>query len=195
MKMKALSENRFFRQLSTLPLWLMLTGCVGTFQDVKPSVWGSPPATRPQTLVVGTINITDARVTPAQSDFYLDHLREGVRSWCAGQHAFTDVILNAPSPVPETAIVLTGHISEVEPGSKSARFWVGMGAGQARIQGEFSIRDSMGKPLCTFSANRTYLGGSGIGGWDMMPFEDLFTKLGAGLAETTDKWLKGEKLE
>ena len=40
--------------------------------------------------------------------------------------------------------------------------------------------------------DKLYLGGQGIGGWDMMKIEDLVDQLGQLAAETTDKWVRGE---
>lgn len=174
---------------------MILLGCAGTFHDVEPRVALKPPAVRPGTLVVGEVTVGDTRVAPPEAVAYIFHFREGVRHWSTNHQAFKEVITEPTAGVPSDAIVLSGIIQDVEKGSKAARFWVGMGAGQARVQGNFELKDSAGRSLCTFMANRSYLGGVGAGGWDMLNFEDLFTKLGEVTAETTDKWLKGQKMD
>ena len=173
----------------------ILIGCAGTFHDVKPGAALKPPAIRPGTLVVGEVIVEDTRVAPSEAATYVFHFRQGVQHWSTNHQAFKEVITAPSAGVPSDAIVLSGVIRDVEKGSKAARFWVGMGAGQARVQGNFEIKDSAGTSLCTFMANRSYLGGVGAGGWDMLNFEDLFTKLGEVTAETTDKWLKGQKID
>lgn len=174
---------------------MILIGCAGTFHDVKPGTALKPPAVRPGALVVGEVIIGDNRVAPPEAAAYIFHFREGVRRWSTNHQAFKEVVTEPSAGVPIDAIVLSGVIQDVEKGSKAARFWVGMGAGQARVQGNFEIRDSAGNSLCTFMANRSYLGGVGAGGFDMLNFEDLFTKLGEVAAETTDRWLKGQKID
>ena len=72
---------------------------------------------------------------------------------------------------------------------------VGMGAGQQRVRGEFVTNAADGTKLTAFVVRKSYLGGQGIGGWDMMKIEDLVDPLGKLAAETTDKWVRGAKIE
>lgn len=60
--------------------------------------------------------------------------------------------------------------------------------------GEFQLLDNQGRELTKFKVRKSYLGGAGIGGWDMLKTEDLVKQLGELVAETTDKWLRGEKI-
>jgi len=69
---------------------------------------------------------------------------------------------------------------------------VGMDAGKKRVLGEFAVHAADGTKLTAFTARKSYLGGQGIGGWDMMKIEDLVDQLGQLAAETTDKWVRGE---
>jgi hypothetical protein len=176
-------------------LCLFATGCVSTFKEVKPLTGGPPPKERPAALALGELKITDARLSEAERGVMVHAFQLGVEKWNA-EHKSLDVLRVFPATnVPPTAIVLTGTITEVEKGSAAARFWVGMGAGQERAQGEFTLCATNGTPLTAFVARKSYLGGSGIGGWDMMKLEDLIDQLGQLVAETTDKWLRGEKIE
>jgi hypothetical protein len=70
-----------------------------------------------------------------------------------------------------------------------------MGAGQSRIVGEFRFSDESGKNLGGFTARRSYLGGAGAGGGDVISIEELFVRLGEEVAESTQKWVKGENIE
>lgn len=119
----------------------------------------------------------------------------GVEKWCTEHKRFDFRKEVSASDGPSAVIVVNGAITEIEKGSASARFWVGMGAGQQRVQGDFAINAADGTKLTAFSARKSYLGGQGIGGWDMIKLEDLMDQLGQLVAETTDKWLRGEKIE
>lgn len=117
-----------------------------------------------------------------------------MESWVTKNRAFDSVNVGGEWPLPVGTMAMVGDIFEVEKGSSSMRFWVGMGAGQARAQGEFRLLDNKGRELAKFSVRKSYLGGTGIGGWDMLKTEDLVKQLGELVAETTDKWLRGEKI-
>lgn len=174
---------------------LFLIGCIGTFKEIKPLGGGSPPHQRPNVLAIAEIKVTDIRISEPEQKMLIHAFQLGVEKWCAEHKAFEfrkDVSLtNGPTG----AVVLSGVITEIEKGSASARFWVGMGAGQQRVQGNFAINAADGTELKAFSARKSYLGGQGIGGWDMMKLEDLMDQLGQLVAKTTDKWLRGEKME
>ncbi len=172
---------------------LMLCGCVGTFKEVTPVAIGPAPAQRPTMLVLGETKVSDGRLSAAEQRLISQSFQMGVEKWCAENKSFAISI--GSSNVPPEAIVLTGDITEVEKGSASERFWVGMGAGQAKVAGQFTLTKPDGKPLGSFNARKSYLGGQGIGGWDMMDMNDLAGRLGQLVAEMTDKWVHGEKME
>lgn len=173
----------------------VLTGCVSTFKEVKPLSVGPPPKQRPAVLALGDIKVTDARLSEADQKVMVHAFDLGVEKWCAEHKAFEVRRDVSTTNVPPGAIVLNGTITEIEKGSAAARFWVGMGAGQQRIAGEFAINGTDGTKLMAFAARKSYLGGQGIGGWDMMKLEDLVDQLGQLVAQSTDKWLRGEKLD
>lgn len=173
-------------------LWI---GCVGTFKELKPLGGGSPPREKPSILAVGEIKVADGRISEPEQKILIHAFQLGVEKWCAEHKAFEFRKDISTTDNASAAIVLNGAITEIEKGSASARFWVGMGAGQQRVQGNFSVNATDGTKLTAFSARKSYLGGQGIGGWDMMKLEDLMDQLGQLVAETTDKWLRGEKIE
>ena len=166
---------------------------MGTFHEVKTLSPGRTPAEPPTALVLGDVQIADARLTAGEKELYRLKFRQGVETWFAKTNAFESVL--SGTNVPPRGIVLSGTISEVEKGSAAARFWVGMGAGQARIQGEFEIKDAAGQSHVRFTARRSYLGGTGIGGAGMLSMDELTFRLGQTVAETIFRWLHGQKLE
>lgn len=169
-------------------------GCAGTFKEVKPVTTSAPPAQRPAVLVIGSVTLSDRRLAEAEKQILLRAFQLGIETWAAKNHAFTAVQLGGSAPLPSSTMAVVGDIAEVEKGSAAMRFWVGMGAGQARVQGEFQLLDNQGRELTKFTARKSYLGGVGAGGWDMLKTEDLVKQLGELVAETTDKWLRGEKV-
>jgi len=173
----------------------VLTGCVSTFKEVKPLGGGPPPKERPSILALGDIKVTDARISEPEQKMMVHAFQLGAEKWCADHKGFEFRKEISATNVPPSAIVLNGTITEIEKGSAAARFWVGMGAGQKRVLGEFAVNAADGTKLTAFTARKSYLGGQGIGGWDMMKMEDLVDQLGQLVAETAEKWVRGEILE
>ena len=173
---------------------MMLVGCVGTFKEVHSLGGGPPPKERPSALVVADITIADTRLSEPEQKVMQHAFRLGVEKWCA-EHKVANVLADLPAGASQDTLVLKGVVTEVEKGSAAARFWVGMGAGQQRAVGEFTVHAADGTRLTAFKVRRSYLGGNGIGGWDMMKLEDLVDQLGQLAAETLDKWLRGQKIE
>jgi hypothetical protein len=184
-----LSSCRF--ALALLPI--LAAGCAGTFHEVRTLSPGRPPVEQPTVLVLGEIRVTDARLSAPEKEIYKFKFEEGMQAWFSKTNIFESVI--SSTNLPPHSIVLSGTIIEVEEGSAAARFLVGMGAGQARVQGEFEIKDVTGQSLTRFSARRSYLGGVGIGGAGMLDMNELTLRLGETVAETVSKWLHGQKLE
>jgi hypothetical protein len=173
----------------------LLTGCVSTFREVKPLGGGPPPKERPTVLAFGDIKVTDARYSEPEQKVMLHAFQLGVEKWCT-EHKDLEVRKDVSTTnAPPIVIVLNGTITEIEKGSAAKRFWVGMGAGQERARGEFALNATDGAQLTAFVARKSYLGGSGIGGLDMLKLEDLVVQLGQLVAETTDKWIRGQKIE
>jgi hypothetical protein len=174
---------------------IVLTGCVSTFKEIKPLASGPPPKERPSVLMVGELQISDSRIAESEQKALGNAFQLGVEKWCTEHKAIAIRNGTGGGNLPANSIVLNGKITEIEKGSAAARFWVGMGAGQQRAQGEFVVHDADGTRLTSFTARKSYLGGLGIGGGDMMKMEDLLDQLGQLVAETTDKWLRGEKID
>lgn len=141
------------------------------------------------------MQIAESRLSATEKEVHRLKFRQGVQEWFSKTNVFETIVVDSGTNPPPHSIVLGGTIQEVEKGSGAARFWVGMGAGQARVSGEFEIKDAAGNNLTRFMANRTYLGGSGIGGGTMLSMEELTFRLGQTVAETTWKWIQGRKIE
>jgi len=176
-------------------LLLLTSGCAGTFSNVRPITAGTPPAIHPKYLQIGKIEITDARIAPNEARDYIYHFHQGFLAWNTEHEVFANVLDEKATNISSDAVVLMGSILDVEKGSEAMRLWVGMGAGQERLEGNFEIKDAAGKTLVSFAVHKSYLGGTGSGGSDMMSFDDLFNKMGAYVAETTEEWLQGKKLQ
>jgi hypothetical protein len=116
--------------LFTGAVWL-LTGCAGTFHEVKPLTISAPPAKRLSTLILGEIKITDNRVTKAEAESFANAIRRGVNDWALTKKVFQTIIIAPPRIRPVMgSLVLTGAVTEVEKGSHAARFWGGRGRGK-----------------------------------------------------------------
>lgn len=181
-------------------LWILLgafsAGCAGTFKEVKPTTLNAPPSSRPTALACGKVQITDARLSEEEKATMLNAFKLGMKKWSTEHKAFSFVSLASDTnAAPPQSMILNGTIHEVEKGSAAARFWVGMGAGQARVQGDFFLASSDGQTLVRFTARKSYLGGLGAGGMSMLKTDELVGQLGELTAETTDKWLKGQKID
>lgn len=161
-----------------------------TFAGVKPELAAPPPATPPKTLVIGEVKMTDALWEPHRLQF-----RRSIEEWFKRNGGFESVLAERPAQVPADSIVLLSSITEVDKGSAALRWIVGMGAGQAKVKGDFEIQSPAGATLAKFSAQESYLGGAGIGGAGFLDMDDLFRRFAETVAETTRKWARGEKIE
>jgi hypothetical protein len=108
---------------------------------------------------------------------------------------FEAVVVERPSEPPLGSIVLVGTITEVDKGSAALRWIVGMGAGRARVSGDFEIQSPGGAVLAKFSAQESYLGGAGIGGAGFLDMEDLVRRLAETVAKITRDWAHGKPIE
>jgi hypothetical protein len=116
-----------------------------------------------------------------------DIFNKGVIEWVDRNRrpewiATTDRTLRTPS-----AYRLSGTITRMSYGIPAVRFFVGMGAGQAKVGGEFTLLDPSGQPIARFDSRETYLGGIGIGGLDFLSHETLIRRFAETVAEEAIK--------
>jgi hypothetical protein len=189
------AQSGLFGSALLATMVLVGTGCSGTFKEVNTLAVSPPPKEKPAVLALGEVKITDPRFSGSEQTIMVQAFQLGVQEWCAKSKAFEVHEQNALTNGPANAIILSGTITEIEKGSAAARFWVGMGAGQERVRGEFVLHGADGTQLASFNARSSYLGGVGIGGWDTLKIQDVVGRLGEVVAEMCYKWAQGQKLE
>ena len=91
--------------------------------------------------------------------------------------------------------IVSGTITEIDRGSAAARFIIGFGAGRAIARGTFEIHVASGLTLAKFESRKSYSGGAGIGGADMVSMKELVQQLGAETANVVTRWTKGQRLD
>lgn len=174
-----------------LTLALVASGC--TFRSVKPTLGDAHAAAsqpRATSIVVGDIAAGDALW-----DAYRLHVSRGITDWYARNAQDLRVLTTKPAaPAPGT-VILVGTITNVDKGNAALRWIVGMGAGQAKVNGDFEIQSLDGAPLVKFSARESYLGGAGIGGAGFLDMDDLMKRFAETVAETALKWSRGQPIE
>jgi hypothetical protein len=173
------------RLIAVAALVVALTGC--TFASVRPEVAGTPPPTPPRVLVIGDVSFEDALWEP-----YRLHFARGVNDWLKRNGGFESVLMERPATLPADGVVLISRITELDKGSPALRLLVGMGAGKAKIKGQFELQDSSGKVLTRFSSSEAYLGGAGIGGAGFIDMDDLTRRLAETVAEAARDFARGK---
>ncbi len=68
-----------------------------------------------------------------------------------------DALLDSGEPIPEGSLVLAGRFTDLDPGSQSARVWIGFGAGKSRVCIEGEVTDAQSS-LGEFSHCRAGIG-------------------------------------
>src|SRR5262245_50963350 len=167
---------------------LVVAGC--TFSGVKPQLVGPPPKSVPTSLVLGEIRVADSFWESAKL-----HFRRGVSDWYTRNGGFQSVLPEPPDAPAPDSITLTGTITDIDKGSTALRWIVGMGAGQAKVKGEFQILGPDGAVLTKFTARESYLGGAGIGGANFLDMDDLVRRFAETVAETTQRWARGVAID
>ncbi|MHC1744726.1 MAG: DUF4410 domain-containing protein [Syntrophobacteraceae bacterium] len=162
----------------------ILAGC--TFKRVHPEVFRAPTQ-KYAIMAVGEVSSADKLYEHLALQF-----RRGFIQKLRAAQAFETVQDPAVEPVPESAVLFSGQLTNVEKGSTAMRWIVGMGAGKAYIMGRFTITSPSGEVLAKFDAHESYLGGAGIGGANLLDMDDLARKFGETVAEKTIKWSRGD---
>ena len=68
-----------------------------------------------------------------------------------------DALLDSGEPIPDGSLVLAGRFTDLDPGSQSARVWIGFGAGKSRVCIEGEVTDAQSS-LGEFSHCRAGIG-------------------------------------
>jgi hypothetical protein len=173
----------------------LTSGCAGTFHEASVEITGTPPSQKPSMLVIGEVKVTDAKVPPPEQEVLANAFKRGLDQWSKKNNVYESIVFSQPVAATAASISINAAITEVAKGSAAERFWVGMGAGQARISGEVEIHGSDGGLLTKFKVRKSYLGGLGAGGADVLTMEDLAQQLGELTADSTWTWLQGKEIK
>jgi hypothetical protein len=164
----------------------LLAGCTAASDTSHTTL--DTPVHRPAVLVLGEVGVADPLW-----ETYRPYFRRGAEEWLRRNPSFEQVLLERPARMRADSAVLVGTITEMDKGDPKLRFFVRMGAGRARITGDFEIQGPAGEPYVRFTSEESYRGGSGGAG--TLDLEDLFKRLGAVVAETAARWARGEPLD
>lgn len=108
-------------------------------------------------------------------------------------HSVT-LVTQAPRENADT-LVLKGWITEFSAGNRFLQWIVGLGAGAAKVAGDFELTNAQQEVLLTFSASTSYAGGLGLGGGPLIDTSELLDRFAAAIAERIVRWGKGEAIE
>jgi hypothetical protein len=101
--------------------------------------------------------------------------------------------LAAGAAPPPGAMVVEGKFTEMDPGSRAARFFVGFGAGKSGVTVEGTVVADA-KRLATFEQRR--IGVAGVAGGNSLDKLVSDTRdIGDDIAKFLSAWAKGEKLD
>jgi hypothetical protein len=108
---------------------------------------------------------------------------------------FSDVsVVSTDATVPADALVIEGKFTELDPGSRAKRYFVGFGAGKSGVTVTGSVKTSDGTLLATFEQRR--IGVMGAAGGDSLGKLAGDTKsIGEDLAKFLSAWAKDKKLK
>ena len=107
---------------------------------------------------------------------------------------FTDVsALDAGATAPPDALIVEGKFTEIDPGSRAKRYFVGFGSGKSGVTVEGSVRSS-GTLVASFEQRR--IGVMGMAGGDSLGKLAGDTRnIGEDLAKFLNAWATGKKLK
>lgn len=176
-------------QQRLLFLTLALTGLVGCTPTHVAPYLVEEPREHYSIVAVGSISAQDPLW-----NHYVPYVREGMIKRFRESEEFASVLVSEQPVLPDSCIIVTGVITDVEKGSMAARFLIGFGAGKSRVRGSFEVTDDNGEVLAQFSERETYSGGVGIGGADLVSIDQLIVRMGEETADAVIRWRNGEPL-
>ncbi len=165
----------------------LLAGCTTT--TITPQIAEKP------TQSYGLVEVGEFLAQDKAWASHVEYFRRAFVARLKEVGAFETIADPADPTVPANAIAVSGEITEIDKGSRAARWLVGMGAGRARASGRFAITDAGGKVLAKFDSAKAYSGGAGIGGADFLDIDDIMEKFGADTADAVVRWSKGQAID
>jgi hypothetical protein len=148
-----------------------------------------PASERYQTVVVGKFTSVNQAW-----DHHVPYIREGMLKKLRESGEFATVMDSAETPLPASAVVVNGTLTEVDEGSTALRFIIGFGAGGEKVGGRFTIVAPDNTVLADFNHSEYYSGGAGIGGIDMLTIDQLMGRMGEKVEDAVIRWNHGESL-
>lgn len=107
---------------------------------------------------------------------------------------YTAVAAGAAGATPADALVVDGKFTEMDPGSRTARYLVGFGAGKSGVTVEGALKSGDGKVLATFQQRR--VGVMGVAGGNSLDKLKSDTRdIGQDIAKFLSAWATGKKLD
>src|SRR5262249_22469764 len=108
---------------------------------------------------------------------------------------FADVsVLDAGAAAPVDALLVEGKFTELDPGSRAKRYFVGFGAGKSAVTVEGTVKAGDGCLIATFRQRQ--VGVMGAAGGDSLKKLSADTKtLGEDVAKFLSAWAKGKSLK
>ena len=94
----------------------------------------------------------------------------------------------------DDALVIEGEFTELDPGSRAKRYFVGFGAGKAAVAVAGTVKDAKGTLLANFKQRRVASMGM-AGGDSVKKMTDDCKSIGEDIAKFLSAWAKGKKLD
>lgn len=92
------------------------------------------------------------------------------------------------------ALIVEGEFTELDPGSRAKRYFVGFGAGKAAVAVAGTVKDAKGTLLANFKQRR--VASMGVAGGDSVKkMTDDCKSIGEDIAKFLSAWAKGKKLD
>jgi hypothetical protein len=170
----------------------------GVLDEIKLYV-NQPPSTR---VVIRRFSASDADLVKGNNKEETKTLQADGPRMLAERFAtklkeigpFTQVtVLEPGEATPADALVVEGRFTELDPGSRAKRYWVGFGAGKSAVAVEGSVKSADGTLLATFQQRR--IGVMGVYGGDSLGKLSSDSKsIGEDIAKFMSAWATGKNL-
>lgn len=179
---------RVFRSMMVIvPLLLLIAGCTGTSyhpETMQKAGYGY------KAIAIGPITARDDALWHS----YAVLTRRALIADLIKSQAFAQVLDTVPHPLPADTVMVDGEITSFNKGSTALRWIIGFGAGSAQVVGHFRVSEPAGGIVLQFTTSKSYAGGAGMGGADLVDADSLARKLGEATAEAIVAWKKTGRL-
>ena len=150
-------------------------------KDEKAAASRAQLAAPHRTVVLGEVNTSDENAKELMAFFRIGFANYFKRA------KDMDLVDHMPDAAPPDAVIIAGDIDQFDEGNRAARIFLGLGAGKARVHGDFAIRDTQGQVLARFESVKT-------GSLAIVEMDDLMQKFGAATAQAVLRWSSGHPL-